>query len=602
MSIADAVDCRRFDLDRFACNRPQLLFLWYFSRDRYVEIQVGASGSEYETMRVSYQHANVHSGNESTLLRFTTAEGTRACVLVDAGTGVDVDSLLADDEYLNAILLTHAHIDHYRMLAKNVRHNAPIYASPATATVLEQALPEARKDNDVGTVSDALDALEPIDDWTSILASLEVRPVSAGHTPGAAGFVLRFRDANAADGLVNGEQHLLATGDFTTRPCAGFPGLATAYPFEIDAVLLNVSTDDSYATALNDSLRTVLEHAYAGSRVVVATSSLTGVHYATLVGRVTAALDRDLPLTLVGQAAKLYEALGLDVPGVETERVFERPTAVLEQGGVTIAGPETPTRGSASHLLNAIEDDPAAVFVQLATGDTEAVSDVRCTTAAVELRNHPSLETIDDLVRDLVPKQVVVKHARGDTLNRFQRRFDHCFTWGTNDEDIHRLYEAGEWLAPGWIAESTATRIRTRQWEAVQTRSIDADVAVPAVQRRSVDLGAEGVDLEPLESAFARGSADPYAASATEAASPTQPAPETDTSNDADESIEAELLDRLETIESKLDRAANEEGETVRARVLTAGDGEQFLRLVDQADLDAGAVVEITISASDSRQ
>ncbi len=31
-------------------------------------------------MRVTYQHMNVHSGNESTLLRFTTEDGTRVCV------------------------------------------------------------------------------------------------------------------------------------------------------------------------------------------------------------------------------------------------------------------------------------------------------------------------------------------------------------------------------------------------------------------------------------------------------------------------------------------------------------------------------------------
>ena len=183
-------------------------------------------------MRVSYQHANVHSGNESALLRFTTENGTRACILVDAGDDVDIKSMLADEEYLNAILLTHAHIDHYRTLAKNVHHSAPIYASPATATVLEQALPEAEKDNDLGDVSIALEAIEPIDEWTPILSTLEVRPIAAGHTPGAAGFILRFRDENSSDDPFNSKQHILVSGDFTARPCAGFPGLRTSYPFD----------------------------------------------------------------------------------------------------------------------------------------------------------------------------------------------------------------------------------------------------------------------------------------------------------------------------------------------------------------------------------
>jgi putative mRNA 3-end processing factor len=545
-------------------------------------------------MRVSYQHANIRSGNESTLLRFTTDDGTRACVLVDAGDDVDLDSLLADDEYLNAILLTHAHIDHYRTLARNVRHNAPIYASPATATVLEHALPEAQKDNDLGAVSDALDALEPIDDWTSILHDLEVRPVAAGHTPGAASFLVRFRDETAADGLLNGEQHLLATGDFTTRSCAGYPGLETSYPFDIDAVLLNVSSEESYRTALNESLQTVLERAYAGSRVVVATSSLTGVHYATLLGHVTAALGRELPITAVGQAAKLYNALELDVPGVETAEVFDRTASVLEQGGVTIAGPETPASGSAARLLDAIKDEPAGVFVQIATGDAPAVSNVSCTTQYVELRNHPSIETIDEFVRDLTPTHVVIKHAMGETLNQFQRRFDHCFTWGTNDADVHRLYEDGEWQAPDWITERTATQIRTRQWEAAQNRSLDSDVSLPSARRDAVDLAREGVDLEALETVFARDSTDPYANAASESDS-TATDTETDGSRhcDDDASIEADLLERLEAIEARLDRPADE---TVRARVFTDGDSEQFLQLLEQADIDAGEIVEITIS------
>ncbi|WP_207592889.1 MBL fold metallo-hydrolase [Halomontanus rarus] len=550
-------------------------------------------------MRVSYQHTNVYDGNESTLLRFTDEDGTRACVLVDAGAGVDLDSHLEADEYLNAILLTHGHIDHYRTLARNVRHNAPIYTSPATATILEHALPEAQKDNELGDVSVALDALEPIDDWASILDTLEVRPVSAGHTPGATGFVIRFRDEAAGDELFDAEQHVLVTGDFTTRPCAGFSGLATSYPFDIDAVFLNVSTDDSYMASLNESLRTVLERAYAGSRVVVATSSLAGVHYATVLERLSTALDRELPITLAGQAAKLANALELDVPGVETREVFDGTADVLEEGRITIAGPDSPTKGSTSRLLNAIEDDSAGVFVQLATGNADAVSNVSCTTQYVEFRNHPPPETVDEFVRDLAPRQVVIKHARGETLNRFQRRFDHCFTWGTNDEDIHRLYEGGEWTPPDWLAETTATQIRTRQWEAMQNRSFDPDTRLSPLRRGSVDLEAEGVELETLEDVFARTATDPYVTSDRDTDDETD-AVDTETGdprrNDGNDSVERDLLERLEAIEAKLERSE----ETVHARVLADGNGERILRLLEPADVDvdAGDIVEITITES----
>jgi len=345
-------------------------------------------------MRVSYQHANVTSGNESTLLRFTTDDGTRACILADAGDGVDVDSMLADDEYLNAILLTHAHIDHYRTLAKNVRHSAPVYTSPATAKLLEQTLPEATKDNDLGDISVALDALEPIDEWTPILPTLDVRPIAAGHTLGASGFILRFRDGTVSDGLLSPEKHVLITGDFTIRPCAGFPGLETAYPFDIDCVLLNASYDESYTTALNESLDTVLERALAGSKVVVATSSLTGVQYAILLARLTATLEREVPITLVGQTAKQYIALGYDEPAVTPCEVFERPENVLDNGSVAITGPESPTTGSSSRLFTAVSDDPGALFFQLTTG-TDTTTPINPVYDAIDPIVQPS-HTRDD--------------------------------------------------------------------------------------------------------------------------------------------------------------------------------------------------------------
>ncbi len=552
-------------------------------------------------MRVSYQHANVHNGNESTLLRFTTEDGTRACLLVDAGDGVDVDSMLADDEYLNAILLTHAHIDHYRTLARNVRHSAPIYTSPATATILEQALPEAQKDNDLGDVSVALEALEPIDEWTSILPDLDVRPTAAGHTPGAAGFLIRFCDEDSSDDPLSGEQHLLVTGDFTMRPCAGFPGLKTSYPFDIDCLLLNVSSDDSYTASLNESLETVLERAFAGSRVVVATSSLTGVHYATLLSRVTTALERELSITLVGQAAKLYNALEYEEPSITSHEVFDGTAEVLDAGGVTITGPESPTTGSSRRLLETVSDDPGALFIQLATRNGDGIANTQCTTQSVRLSNHPTLETIDDVVRSLAPIEVVIKHARGDTLNRFQRRFDRCFTWGTNDQDVHRLYEDGRWNAPGWIAEETARRIRKRQWEAVQDQELEADTTLTVSRREQIDLEAEGVDIAALEATFARTAADPYASPASddEESENTEPVAEADSLEGRaleDRSFEAELFARLDAIEGTLESSEK----TVRARVLSGGEGEQFLQLLDRAELEAGEIVELTIN-TDSR-
>ncbi len=534
-------------------------------------------------MRVSYQNANLHGGNESTLLRFTE-DGTRVCILVDAGDGVDLDELLEPEEYLNAILLTHAHIDHYRSLGANLRHNAPIYVSPATAAVLEQSLPEARKDNDLGDVNAVLEALEPIEEWTAILDDLAVRPVPAGHAPGAAGFLIRFRDRTDPTGvdLPTADNHILVTGDFTVRPCAGFLPIPSAYPFDIDAVFLNASTNESVTETLTDSIETILERAYGGSRVVVASSSLTGVHYAVLLGRIATILERPLPLTLVGQTARVYEALGLDVPGVETREVFDDPATVVEQGRVAVAGPDSPTRGSAKRLLLELHDDPAAVFVQLATGSADIVSNVRCTTHYYEAQNHPPQAAIDEFVRGLAPTQVVVKHARGYALNQFQCRYDSCFTWGTNDEKVHRLYD-DEWVAPGWLGDATVRKIRQKQWEANRDRALDPTVSL-RLERQSLEPAAEGVDIEALEATFLASVSNPYAVDSTGSAATEQSESRTE-SDDGDTAVaESSPLD---------------DSSTVRARVFGDGGGKTLLQLLERTELSPGELVDVSISRPD---
>ncbi len=560
-------------------------------------------------MDISYQNANVYEGNESTLLRFHTNDGTTACILIDAGDGVDLDALLADDEYLNAILLTHGHIDHYRTLGDNVRHNAPIYTAPATATIVERALPEAQKHNDLGAVSDALDALEPIEDWTAILPNLEVRPIPVGHTPGAVGFVIRFHDEASTNSAFDDEmQYLLATGDFTTRPCAGYPGLETALPVDIDAVLLNVATTDEYTTHLNDSLRTILERGFAGSSVVVATSALTGVHYATLLGHLADELDRTLPIRLVGQTAKLWDDLDFDTPNAESQRVFSEPSEVLDSGAITICGPDEPVRGSAKRLFGAIENDPSAVFVQLTTGGAEPVSGGSCTAHAFEVINHPTPETLDETVAELAPQHVVIKHATGGELNRFQKRYDECFTWGTNDSHEHTLYESGEWVAPGWLTDRVAQKIRMQQWQALGDKPVATRENFPVPERTPIDVATEGVAVDEFRDQFSTQSIEtdhdgrtsgPSASTENRQSHPEttedvrdDPAAASSPDSETD-SFESTVLTRLDAIEAKLD--AEDATETVTARVLS-GDGQTFLQVLDETDLPPGQLVELQIN------
>lgn len=558
-------------------------------------------------MRVSAQHANPYEGNESTLLRFSTADDRRACVLVDAGDGVDVESLLGDEEYLTAILLTHAHIDHYLTLARNRTHEAPIYAAPATAAVLERALPEADKDNDVGPVGDALDALEPIDDWTAIIPEVDVRPVPAGHAPGAAGFVCRIADET--DSLAT-DHHLLCTGDFTRRPCAGFDGLPATYPFEIDSLILNVATNDDYESTLRTAVETLLERAFGGSRVVVAGSALAGAHVGRLLATVGAELDRPLPITLVGQTAKVADALDIDHPSLDMQPVFDDPSAVLEPGRIAIAGPADPTSGGAERLVERVADEPGDCVVQLADGD--GLDDVRGSTHSFDLANHPASETIEATVEALSPLQVILKHGRSSTLKRYQRSLDHCFVWGGTDRDVHPLFADGEWLEPDWISEEAARTIKRKRWERLVEHPPATSAAVPAVESGSVDLADEGLDVDALRDRFDGTISNPYtavdrqrsdsgpppgrddesaptgrAAAGADAADGNSVADRSDT-----ESFETAVLARLAAIEAALD-----DSETVPARVLGGGD-ERLLKPLADVSLDPGEIVSVTIDRS----
>jgi putative mRNA 3-end processing factor len=577
-------------------------------------------------MEFRYQNVNVTDGNESALLHFETADGRDAHVLLDAGSGVDIDQHLGQEEYLNAICLTHAHIDHYRSLGHNLKHSASIYTSPDTADILERALPAAAQHNTMGDTDAVREALTPIEDWTSILDTVDARPVPAGHAPGATGFLFRFRDETLEGELSPTTKYVLATGDFTIRPCAGYPGLATSFPNEVDALILNVATEDSFEEHLNDALETVLERAYAGSRVVVAAGALTGVHVATLLGTLVDRIGRQLTIRLVGQAAKHYDQLGYDVANVETVQTFSSPEDVLDAGTVTIGGPDTAATGSTERLLAAVGDDPGAAFIQLTADESDAVSTATCTTYQRPVMNHPSEEELVGLVDALIPQHVVVKHTAGTRLNHFQREFEKCFTWGTDDEHRHQLYADGEWEPPGWVSDNTVDRITSAHLAAKREASLEMGESFGSLTHGDIDLVAEGVDVDRFTDEFngIEKPPDPKPETMTAEATnggtavaemSTEKPESSGTSSEcssAEAKTETETVDtltpddtilaRLDAIESRLDAVETEiETETesaVTARVLSGGPGETFLRILDESDLEPGEIVEIQISRS----
>ncbi|WP_440991692.1 MBL fold metallo-hydrolase [Haloarchaeobius baliensis] len=537
-------------------------------------------------MEVSFQHANPHSGAESVLLRFRgDVTDQTACILVDAGTGVDVDSLLGTDEYLTAVLLTHAHLDHYATLGENLRDGAPVYASEPTAAILDDVLSEASSNYDISDVDRVRDALEPVDDWTTVMGEIGIRPVPAGHAPGAAGFLLRFEDAGD-------RETVLATGDWTRREVAGFPGLPLSP--SPSALLLTGATDDRFEDTLTDAIESILARTRAGSSVLVTASGLAGVHVATLLSALEDELDVPA-VTLVGHAAKLYETLGYDHETVTTVPTYSEPTGLVEPGTVTIAGPEVPVEGSSKRLFDLVADDPGATLVQLTSGGVSPVESAGCTVEQYRYSNHPTEETVDELVETMAPRQVVVTHQSGAGLSRYKDRYD-SFVWATTDHDEYTLYRDGTWVAPPWVNDHVARRLRSRQYTNGGLDGLTGETdSLPSVSPGEVTSSAEGLAVGGLVDRF-------------QPSDPTPPAEHGEDADGADESggstVEPVPNATLTEIRSQLDRLERElvdddvREECLRARVVDAGDGDVLLRLLDASEtqtLDHGEVVTVTV-------
>ncbi|WP_459987859.1 MBL fold metallo-hydrolase, partial [Natrinema sp. JCM 9743] len=450
-------------------------------------------------MEISYEHANPRAGNESFLLRIQREyERQTPCILVDAGDGVDTSALLGDDEYLAAILLTHAHLDHYQSLDEAHRDGAPIFTSPGTAAILEDVLAEGVRNHSMSNPDAILERVEAIDDWVDVVGDdITVAPVPAGHTPGACGFLIRARDGQESF-------RALATGDFTRRDAGGYIGFDLDQFLEVDTLFLTAATNDGVDETITDIVETLAARANAGSKTLCTASGLTGVHLATLLGAIEHELDYSLPVTLVGHVAKLYNALEYDYPNVDTIPEFATPHDCLEAGTVTIAGPEVPTEGSSERLFEAIRDDGNATLVQVQGGTTTAkdAGDISGTVSSFAFSNHPTESVLDEVVETIAPTHVVITHQRGRSLKRYKDKWD-AYTWATGSSGTEQLYQDGSFCAPDWVGDAAKRRVRNRD---DQRSTIDigdgvlqAAESVPELERReTVPLEQEGVDVDRL--------------------------------------------------------------------------------------------------------
>ncbi|MFB6243071.1 MAG: MBL fold metallo-hydrolase, partial [Halobaculum sp.] len=442
-------------------------------------------------MRVSYQHANPAAGNESFLLRFRSVGAETPCLLVDAGNGVDLDALTEPDDRLVGICLTHAHLDHYAELADAHRDGAPVFTSPATAAILGDVLDVAGTEYGVEQSTAVTESLTPVDGWTGVTDDVQIHPVPAGHAPGAVGWLVAVDDG--------AETHnLLATGDFTERRVAGFPGFPAAELPPVDALFLTASTNESFESSLTEAVGTAVEHAHGGARTLVTTSGLVGVHAAYLLSVVVDEYDLRVPIRVVGQVAKLYERLQYDMPGVETITHFEDPRTCLGHGVITIAGPEIPIERSSGRLFGVLRDDPNGSVLQLVGSGVDPVTDAGCTLHDYQLVNHPRRETLTAVHDAVDPIETVIVHAHGGAKEAFNDL--DSVVWGTGDTTEYTLYDGTHWRLPPWMNGDRVFYSRERTSVAAYADGdLLGDVSVPTTRRHhDADLDAEGVDTDRL--------------------------------------------------------------------------------------------------------
>ena len=450
-----------------------------------------------EIVRISFRHANPEAGNESFLLRFETGEDRAPCILVDAGHGVDLDPLLKPGDRLAAIALTHAHLDHYSSLAAVHREDVPVFTSPSTAAILEDVFDVAATEYDVPTSKAVDDAITPVDGWTTVTPSIEIHPIPAGHVPGAVGFLVRATEDKQS-------HHLLATGDFTTRRAAGFPGFDPDGFVDIDTLFLTAATSDGFEASLTDALGTALEHAHGGSPTLVTTSGIVGPQVAYLLSLLADEHDLQVPIRVVGQVAKLYDALHYDCSGVESVPYFGDTAACLGPGTIAIAGPEIPRDRSSGRLYGVLRENPNACVVQLIGSGEAPVSGGQCTVHSYELTNHPTRETLVDVHDALDPTQTVLTHSHGGAEGDFNDLSS--AVWGSGDTEEYTLFDHGQWRLPPWMAGGVIADSGGRSVKQFASADLLASFRVPSLGRRAEpDLEAEGVDTEQIERRLHRG-------------------------------------------------------------------------------------------------
>ncbi|XGI84759.1 MBL fold metallo-hydrolase (plasmid) [Halorutilales archaeon Cl-col2-1] len=511
-----------------------------------------------------------------------------------------------DDEYLSAILLTHAHADHYQTLVENIQDGAEVIMTPATASILETVLSEASKHSKIDNLDweSIEDSIKTVTDWYELSSNVKLRPVPAGHVPGACSYLIQFDD----------DKHILSTGDFTFDRAAGYPPIPENELSEIGIDILFLNSSTSQPGELTESIDAILEQAISGSDVLVTASGMTCVKYVYLLGHLIEERDINLSVSIAGQAAKIYDDLDYDVPNVTSYPVYESTDEVLESD-ISVAGPEKPEEGSSKILFDEIKHDPSATLVRILAAFSRSMESASCTVMEFKRVNHPTEDEMYKFIEDLNPVHTVIQHG-GKT--KWGDVFDFTLTWA-DDETVSRvLYSNGDWEKPGWLKDETYEMILRNNrshgepdLSGVVGENLD-EIMTPELPSLEIseepDLEKEGVELDEIAKRDLHSSSENEGFEAE--SKPEKEVRRTSVQNREDTDFEGEdvslrdLKQILERIEKQFD--SNSNSETYEAFVVDTGEGGDLLVRIDghtsdDLDLEHGQIINVSLDNQKNR-
>ncbi|MFB6283788.1 MAG: MBL fold metallo-hydrolase [Halobacteria archaeon] len=430
-------------------------------------------------MQIKFQKINPRSGDESVLIKVVTdGYQDNPCILIDSGKNVDATKHINDNEYLAAILLTHPHIDHYLTIDKNLQDGARIHTSKQTKQILKHSFD---KNPELNSKNHILEKIQTVEDWSQITPEIEVKPIPAGHAPGAVSYYID----------INGER-ILSTGDFSFESMGGWPGFPQIHEIpEIDALFVNtVSSENPGGGGFTKPVEKILDMAISGSDTVVAANTTNCLTVTYLLGKLIQLKNLGLSVCVAGTPASLYQEFGYQLDKVEAVEEFGHPSDLLDSYDIVVASGPTLKHGSSARIFEEVKSDSTSFVAQILAGDSREVGQTQCTFSRFRPDTHADFPDVCRLVDEVKPMHAVVMH--GD--HKPVEDVEDVFVWSEDTSNKHVLYtDRDGWKPMPWLEVGDRIKENNQVYRENHNYSGSFDVELELF---CGDFEDEAIDLE----------------------------------------------------------------------------------------------------------